>query len=205
MDRSLLHALNQFFANHDGVEDPIVAYVRAAEALFLALLAALFLLARGPRRARLRRAAVAAGLSAGAALAVAQVISRLVDRPRPFVSHPGSVHLFAAHAADPGFPSDHATASFAIATALLLRDRRWGLVGLVMATVLSVGRVAMGVHYPTDVLGGAALGAAAALLLWTPPLRRLIDAIADWAGALWDRIIRGRRGRSRPARPAARW
>jgi membrane-associated phospholipid phosphatase len=41
------------------------------------------------------------------------------------------------------------------------------------AIVLAVGRVAMGVHYPTDVLGGAALGTVCAFVLWLPGLRRL--------------------------------
>jgi undecaprenyl-diphosphatase len=92
--------------------------------------------------------------------------------------------MFAAHAADPGFPSDHATASFAIATALVLRDRRLGALALAMAALLAVGRVAMGVHYPTDVAAGAALGAAVALALHRAPAARALDAFADRLGAL---------------------
>jgi hypothetical protein len=42
-----------------------------------------------------------------------------------------------------------------------------------------------GFHYPTDVLGGAAVGALAALLLWAPPLRRRIDALSDFIGGQW--------------------
>src|SRR5436190_17054712 len=128
MDWSLLHALNNFLASHDAFEDPLVGYERAAQFLFLALIAGLFLIPRGAVRSTFRRGAVAAGASAAVALAIAQVISRLVDRPRPFVDQPHGVHLFAAHAPDPGFPSDHATASFAIAVALLLCHRRWGIV-----------------------------------------------------------------------------
>jgi undecaprenyl-diphosphatase len=134
---------------------------------------------------------VAAGLSAGLGLAVAQVVARLVDRPRPFVADPGTVHLFAHHAADPGFPSDHATAAFAIGVALLLRDRVWGAIALVAAAVLAVGRVAMGVHYPTDVIGGAALGALAALALYAPPVRRLANRLADLAGRMLDGVLQG--------------
>jgi undecaprenyl-diphosphatase len=118
------------------------------------------------------------------------VLSRLVDRPRPFVAHPAAVHLFSSHAADSGFPSDHATAAFAIATAVMLRDRRWGAVALAAATVLAVGRVAMGVHYPSDVLAGAALGALCALVLWMPPIRRLVHRIADGVGGLVDAAAR---------------
>lgn len=191
MDASVLHALNGFLFHHDGVEDPLVTYVNLAELLFLAMLVLAFLFARGERRGQTRRAAVAAGLSAALGLAAAQVVSRLVDRPRPFVAHPHAVHLFSHHAADPGFPSDHATAAFAIAVALLLRDRRWGAVVLVAAVVLAVGRVGMGVHYPTDVIGGAALGALAALVLHAPPVRRLANRLADLAGRVLDGVLQG--------------
>ncbi len=189
MDWSILHALNDFLYRHDGVEDPLTFYVNASEALFVATLAVVFLAAAGARHVAWRRAAVAAVLSAGAALAIGKVISELVDRARPFVVDSGGVHLFSGHAADPGFPSDHATAAFAIATAIFLRNRRWGVVALIAAAVLSVGRVAIGVHYPSDVLAGAGLGTAVALVLWARPLRARIDALSDWLGGYWDRAL----------------
>ena len=175
MDWSLLHALNDFLYRHDGVEDPVLFYVNVSEALFIATLAIVFLAARGARHVAWRRACVAAVLSAGLALLAGKLISELVDRARPFVADPHGVHLFSGHAADAGFPSDHATAAFAIAVAILLRKRGWGIAALVAAAVLSVGRVALGVHYPSDVLAGAALGSAAALALWAPPLRGRSD------------------------------
>jgi undecaprenyl-diphosphatase len=189
VDWSLLHSLNDFLFHHDDVEDPLLFYINVSEALFAATLVIIFLAARGPRFAEWRRAGVAAVLSAGLALAVGKVISELVDRSRPFVADPHGVHLFSGHAADPSFPSDHATAAFAIAIAIVLRKRGWGIVALVAATVLSVGRVALGIHYPSDVLAGAALGAAAALALWWRPLRTRVDALADWAGGYWDRAV----------------
>jgi undecaprenyl-diphosphatase len=195
VDWSLLHALNDFMYRHDGVEDPLLFYVNASEALFVATLAIVFLAARGGARAAWRRASVAAVLSAGLGLAVAKAISEVVDRARPFVADPNGVHLFSGHAADPGFPSDHATAAFAVAVAILLRRRGWGIVALALAAVLSVGRVALGVHYPSDVIAGAALGSAAALALWAPPLRTGIDRLADWLGGCWDRLLeRGAEG-----------
>jgi undecaprenyl-diphosphatase len=44
-------------------------------------------------------------------------------------------------------------------------NRRWGIALIIMATLISIGRVMVGVHYPTDVLGGAVLGALAALIV----------------------------------------
>jgi undecaprenyl-diphosphatase len=177
-----------------------VAYANASEILFLGLLIAAFVVVGGAHQAATRRAVVAAGLSAGLGLAVAAVISRLVDRPRPFVAHPGSVHLFAQHAADPGFPSDHATAAFAIAVALLLRSRRWGAVALAAAIVLAATRVAMGIHYPTDVLAGAAVGSLAAIVLYQARVRALLHRLADLAGEVLDSVGRATLGRVTPTR-----
>lgn len=184
MDFTLVKDLNSLLVRHDGIEDLLIAYSKISEVLFLGLLIAAFVVVGGRRGIATRRAVVAAGLSAGLALAVGQVIARLVDRPRPFVAHPDGVHLFATHAADAGFPSDHATASFAIAVALLLRNRTWGLVALAAATVLSLTRVAMGIHYPSDVLAGAALGTLAALALAHPRVRASLNALADRVGTL---------------------
>jgi undecaprenyl-diphosphatase len=192
VDWSLLHTLNDFLFRHDAVEDPLLFYVNVSEALFIATLAVVCLAAHGERFASWRRAAVAAGLSAGLALAIGKLISEAVDRARPFVADSGGVHLFSHHVADPGFPSDHATAAFAIAVAILLRKRGWGIAALLAATVLAIGRVAIGVHYPSDVLAGAALGAACA----AAPLRARVDALADWAGGYWDRALDWGAGRA---------
>jgi undecaprenyl-diphosphatase len=191
MDWSLLHTLNDFMAGHDGFEDTLLFYVEASELLFVATLVIVFLLAGGPRFRDWRRATVAAVLSAGFALAIGKVISELVDRARPFVADPHGVHLFSPHAADPGFPSDHATAAFAIAVAILLRKRGWGVAVLIAATVLAVGRVALGIHFPSDVLGGAVLGGAAAVVLWWTPIRGRVDAFSDFLGRTLEGVLSG--------------
>jgi undecaprenyl-diphosphatase len=199
VDWSIVHSLNGFLFRNDPIEDPLLWYVNAAEVLYLLLLVVLVIFARHDRLAPVRRAAVAAGLSAGLGLLVGKIITEFYDRARPFVAHPGAVHLFARHAADASFPSDHATASMAIAVAFFLRRRYfWGILTLVFAAVLDFGRVAVGFHYPTDVLGGAAIGALAALLLWAPPLRWRIDALSDFIGGLWDRMLDAVLGRVRP-------
>ncbi|HET9103797.1 MAG TPA: phosphatase PAP2 family protein [Solirubrobacteraceae bacterium] len=187
MDWSIAHALNSFLARNDVVEDPLLLYVQASEALFLGMLVAVIALARHAAGASIRRAAAAAGLSAALALLVGKLITEVYDRPRPFVAHPGQVHLFISHAADASFPSDHATAAAAIAVAILLRSKlRWGAVVMLFTVILMFGRVALGFHYPTDVIGGALIGALAALYLWTRPARSLIDTATDRAGGWWD-------------------
>jgi undecaprenyl-diphosphatase len=188
MDFSLYKTLNGFAFHHDSWEDVARFLESIAPLFFVVLLAALFL-ARGKWRSRnARHGVVAAGLSAGVALVLAKVLSDVIARQRPFVDHPHSAHLFIKHAADYGFPSDHASGAFAIAVALLLRHRPAGLVALAMAVAISIGRVMVGVHYPSDVAAGALLGTACALLFWLPRVRGPLSALADWLSALYERL-----------------
>lgn len=200
MDWSILHTLNNFLYHHDAVEDPLLFYINISEALFVAMLVLVLVFANGVAHRPWRRAAVAAGLSAGLALGVGKVISEIVDRARPFVQDPHGVHLFSSHTADPGFPSDHATGAFAVAMAVWLRNRLWGTVLLIAAAVLSVGRVAIGIHFPSDVLAGAVLGIAAALLLYWRPIRDRVDWLSDLCGGWYESALRrlGRVARGRP-------
>lgn len=182
MDTSITESLNGFLATHDLVEDPTLALERWAIAIFVGIVA--YLLFTGLREGfewRLRAGVSSLG-AAALALAVTHFISLAVDRSRPFVAHPDAIHTFAKHSADAGFPSDHATAAFAIGTAIFLRNKLWGGVVLLLASAVSLGRVALGVHYPSDVIGGAVIGASAALLLWLPPVRTRLDSIADDLG-----------------------
>jgi undecaprenyl-diphosphatase len=154
----------------------------------VALLAGVFL-ARGKwRSVNGRHGVIAAGFSAALALGLAQVVSHVWERPRPYLAHPEQAHLFISASPDPSFPSDHATAAFAIAVALLLRNRKVGIVAMVMAVVLCVARVAAGTHYPGDVVAGAVLGTAAALVFWHPTVRRPLHALAEWAGRIYEAI-----------------
>ncbi len=60
-----------------------------------------------------------------------------------------------------------------------------------------VSRVAAGVHYPADVLAGAAIGTACALILYLPGLRMRIDMLARTGGGLVDRFLATARDRVR--------
>ena len=153
---------------------------------FVALLAVLFFVRGKWRSINGRRGVVAAGFSALLALGVAHIIADIWVRPRPYDAHPGA-HLFIAPSADSSFPSDHATAAFAIAVALFLRHRKAGWIALAMATLVSVARVAVGTHYPADVAAGAVIGTVAALVLWQPIFREPLNRLADWAGRIFDR------------------
>lgn len=175
MDYKISEVFNHFAIRHDGFEDTMRLYAICSQYLFVLLVASVTIAGLMSRTGLRRNAGVLAGVSAAAALLIAQLISRIADRPRPFLAHRG-IHDFLQHAADPGMPSDHATAAFAIATAVFLVHRRAGVIALVAATVMVFGRVALGVHYPSDVIVGALLGtvtASAVVLLSQRPAWRL--------------------------------
>ncbi|MBN8869628.1 MAG: phosphatase PAP2 family protein [Solirubrobacterales bacterium] len=177
MDEQVLHALNGLMMRHDDLRSFVVAYVVAAPYFICGLVAVTFLLGKRPSR----RGAVTAGLGAVAAVSVAQIVTALVDRARPFVADP-LVHVFIHHGPDRSFPSDSASAAFAIATALLIYKPRLGWVMLALAVALGVGRIAVGMHYPTDILAGVLLGAGVSTLLRTRPPRLAIERLAELLG-----------------------
>ncbi|MEU1004265.1 MULTISPECIES: phosphatase PAP2 family protein [Streptomyces] len=109
-------------------------------------------------------ALVWAPLAAGIAVLVNVPIRGFVERPRPFLDHQG-LDVLVQGKTDYSFVSDHATIVMALAVGLFVANRKFGLVGLVLALFGGFIRVYMGVHYPTDVVGGFALGTAVALLL----------------------------------------
>ena len=189
MDYDAFKSINDFAFHHDGIEDVLRFFAQDAVYLFAGLLAVLFLLPGRWASTNARRGVIAACIATGIALLVAHGITVLWDRPRPFEAHPQATHLFVSHSGDPSFPSDHATGAFAIAVSLVLRMRKVGIAALVLAAIIAFSRVAVGVHYPSDVLGGALIGTAAALLVWTPPIRTWVDRLADELGALYDRIL----------------
>ena len=126
--------------------------------LFGLAICALWFFARPGGSPRLKLATASALAAAGIGLMINQLIASLWSRDRPFVAHPGETVLVAHRSADPSFPSDHATAAFAIAFAVLFFSRRLGALFLLGATAIGVSRVLLGLHYPSDVLAGAAVG-----------------------------------------------
>lgn len=107
-------------------------------------------------------AAILAALIGGGILLA---VSSTVHESRPFV-HDSDTVLLIHHAANNGFPSDHATLSAVVAVVAALAWPRWSAAFLVFAVILGLSRVFVGVHYPGDVLAGWAIGAFAAIVAW---------------------------------------
>ncbi|MET9431352.1 MULTISPECIES: phosphatase PAP2 family protein [unclassified Streptomyces] len=141
-----------------------------------------------------------APLAAGIALLVNVPIRGFVERPRPFLDHQG-LEVLVAGKTDYSFVSDHATMAMGIGAALFVANRKFGLAAIGLALAEGFCRVYMGVHYPTDVVGGFALGTAVALLLAPLALALLtplVSAVARSERAGW--LVRSRKARPRGER-----
>jgi membrane-associated phospholipid phosphatase len=111
------------------------------------------------------RAAVLSGAAFFAASGLDSLLKQAFERPRPPLVDP-AVHPLIDVPSSYSLPSGHASTAFAAAVAVgLVHARlRWPLI--VLAALIGVSRVWLGVHYLTDVLAGATLGAAVAATVW---------------------------------------
>jgi hypothetical protein len=113
-----------------------------------------------------------------------------------------------ARSTDPSFPSDHASAAFGIAVGILLIHRRAGYLFLSVAVLIAISRIATGMHYPTDVLAGAAIGTVSGFLtarvFMQPVLVPLIRAVSRLTDPVVGFVRRQPLARSTLLRPRFR-
>jgi undecaprenyl-diphosphatase len=102
------------------------------------------------------------------------VLKSIVARPRPCHLIDGKpvmehLHLLVSCGAGYSFPSSHAANNFAFATFIAYYYRRWSWLAFIYAGIMGFSRISVGVHYPSDVLGGAVVGVVCAfslILIW---------------------------------------
>ncbi len=140
---------------HSGIDLPY----GLADILLYVLAGGFFLTAWGFRRVDLARVLVVlvTGISVVVAYATNEVLKRLFAQVRPCVE-------LVVDPRCPGpdswsFPSNHTTIAFALATAVVLMAvTRWAWIAYGVAACAAVSRVIDGVHFPHDVIAGAAVG-----------------------------------------------
>jgi membrane-associated phospholipid phosphatase len=162
VDRTVFRWINNLATHTSWANGVARFYANYGIVVFAALCVVAFLDARKHDNQTALAGTIWAAGGAVVALGIAQLIGRAVDRARPY-DQLANVHLLVARTSDFSFPSDHATVSGAVAVALLLVNRRWGIVAGVAALAMAFTRVYVGAHFPGDVVGGLALGAAVAV------------------------------------------
>lgn len=113
---------------------------------------------------RTRRTGAALTLSMVCNLLVTNVVLKnLFARIRPYEAVEGLRRVIEAQS-DFSFPSGHTACSFAAAVVLFcMCPRKIGIPAMVLAVLISLSRLYVGVHFPTDILGGAIVGTLCAL------------------------------------------
>ncbi|MET7647958.1 phosphatase PAP2 family protein [Streptomyces sp. NPDC005426] len=116
--------------------------------------------------ARARRAALRGIASLAVASAAINTVGKgAVRRQRPILDAVPVIRRLKRQPITTSFPSGHAASAAAFATGVALESKGWGAVVAPVALSVAASRVYTGVHYPSDVLAGAALGVGAAFAL----------------------------------------
>ena len=112
--------------------------------------------------AKSRELALHAFLSALTAWAISKFLKDFFYTPRPFLI--SGLTPLVKYSSDGSFPSNHTAAAFAIAITVFLHHRRLGIILIILALLIGISRIFGGVHYPIDIIGGAAIGS---LIAWS--------------------------------------
>ncbi|MET9420216.1 MULTISPECIES: phosphatase PAP2 family protein [unclassified Streptomyces] len=159
-DRSVFHAVAA--REWPGAEPVLPRLSRSANHGLLWFGAAAGIVALG-RDARSRRAAVRGVASLAVASAVINTVGkRSVRRARPLLDAVPVIRQLKRQPFTTSFPSGHSASAAAFATGVALESKGWGAAVAPVAASVAFSRVYTGVHYPSDVLVGAALGVGAA-------------------------------------------
>lgn len=187
LDVAVFHFINGGLSSWlgDQVWPVLTDYDKILTVRILLVAAWLLLVAKGGKRGR------TAALLLIAVLFVSDQFSSFVVKPLVLRDRPchlvngtpavADVHLLVGCGGGKSFPSSHAVNNFAVATMFALFYRKWRYAFYGWAAVIALSRVFVGVHYPSDILGGAIIGSVLAFLMvrgWGGITRRWIPAIA---------------------------
>ena len=113
----------------------------------------------------LLKEAIYIGTSVIEALGITMAMKYTFDRQRPYEKYPDLIHPVSTEP-DPSFPSGHTAAAFSLATSLSITYPKWYVIApsAVWACGVGLSRINQGVHYPSDVMTGAAIGVGCAFV-----------------------------------------
>jgi undecaprenyl-diphosphatase len=174
LDRSLFLLLNGKLAHP--VLDPVMTFITTQENWYPVLLGLwIAMLIWGGRRGRIAAVALVVAVAATDQV-TSSILKPLFRRVRPCNAFaPWQVRLLVDRSKAFSFPSAHAANSFAMATIVGWRFRKYAPYAFAVAVAVAYSRVYVGVHYPFDTVAGALVGMVLGRLSLT-----LVVSIADW-------------------------
>ncbi len=87
---------------------------------------------------------------------ITEIIRFFYYRPRPFLTHP--VNQLLTHDISGSFPSGHMTFIFPLIALVYLKNKKLGVVFMVLGVLMGLARIYCGVHYPSDIFAGIIIG-----------------------------------------------
>ena len=152
--------LKAIYENRNPVFDTaFVVITNSAGALAFGIPGILLIVALATKNIDLRRNALLMLIPVAISAIVANILKYTIDLPRPF-----EVYYFIKQLSvggSPTFPSGHTADAFAFATIASLVYRKWFIIipCIFWAVLVGYSRMYLGVHFPSDVLAGAIVGA----------------------------------------------
>lgn len=92
------------------------------------------------------------------AFALSTGLAAFIGRVRPYAAIAGIQAIVPPNIQAGSFPSSHTAVAVGVAAALMALQVPIGVVAIIGAVLVAFGRIAAGMHYPSDVLGGIAIG-----------------------------------------------
>lgn len=187
IDVAVFHFINVTLANPVGdfLWPLITDYNRKLPVQVLLVAVWVLLIVRGGARGRTAALLLVPVLFCADKLS-SSLIKDLFSRPRPCHDIGGipivqGIHMLVDCGPGKSFPSSHAVNNFGAATLFSTYYRRWRWWFFGWAALVALSRPAVGVHYPSDIVGGAVIGvciALAVIFLWTQTARRFFPRLA---------------------------
>lgn len=187
IDRAILLFINTTLANPvgDWVWPWITDYDKQWPVRIVVVACWMWLMVRGGTRGRTVALMIIPALVLSDKLSSA-FLKEIIARPRPCHEIGGipiiqGLHMLVDCGGGMSFPSSHAVNNFCVATIFSLYYRRWTWAFVGWASIIALSRVAVGVHYPSDAVGGALIGGlvgAFVVWLWTITQRRFFPSLS---------------------------
>ncbi|MBI4065784.1 phosphatase PAP2 family protein [Candidatus Kaiserbacteria bacterium] len=163
LDTQLFYLLNNLAGRSQFFDGIIVFLAGDFKYVLIVMFVAFLIFSQYPNLRKLQIIFITALSSGIAYFGVTKLVRFLYHRPRPFLDHTVNQLLTNDNWS---FPSGHATFFFAVAMAVYLYNKKWGIVFFIATIFMTMSRIIAGIHYPSDIVGGAIIGIIIAYIIF---------------------------------------
>ncbi len=156
MDYSIFQYLNNLAGQHNWIKELAIFFGQQFQ-YWLVGGVSFYIIARKATIKNIRRLALAFLAAIVSRFVFASAIHNLFFRPRPFANHQ-AYQLIPNDMLSGSFPSGHMSFLFAFGAIIYLQNKKAGWVVFAGSFLIGLARIFVGVHYPSDILGGILLG-----------------------------------------------